>query len=416
MLIPCVRRFARSVTVGALFAALLSANGHAVGAASPRSELGDAESRRIKLEQERRDADARRRGLLSQERSVLSVIENLDRRIDTARKEITKLDAEIGELNRSIGVLEGEIAVLTEKLDARRRLVANRLRANYKITYNNSNGFFPLAARADNLSDMLVRLEYVKKIRLYDDRVIAQFVTDNDRLASQKRDLESQQAKRLTQQTELDRQQKTLAREQKERKATLETVRRDRALQERTVREMDASIRQLNALIRQLEARIAAEEAASRRSGSAAPRSNVAEAPRPEFLGSTGEVSLAIQTFGKIDWPVEGKIVSNASDALEGITIRASEGTSVKAALDGTVEYAQWFNGLGFGKLLVVNHGNGYRSFYAHLSDFSVKEGQRIRKGQVVGTVGTTGSLIGSALYFEMRRQFNVLDFRRIAR
>jgi septal ring factor EnvC (AmiA/AmiB activator) len=407
-------RFARSTAVGALFAVLLSVNGHA--ATSSRSELGDAESRRAKLEQQRRDADAKRRGLLSQERSVLAVIEDLDRRIDTAKKAITKLDAEIAEINRSIAVLEETIGVLTDKLNARRQLVANRLRANYKITYNNANGFFALASRADNLSDMLVRLEYVKRIRLYDDRVIAQFVADNDRLTSQKSELESQQAKRLTQQTELDRQQKTLAREQNERKATLESIRRDRSLQERTVREVDASIRQLNALIRQLEARIAAEEAAARGSRTTAPSASVAEAPRPEFLGSTGEVSLAIQTFGKIDWPVEGKIVSNASDALEGITIRASEGAPVKAVLDGTVEYAQWFNGLGFGKLLVVNHGNGYRSFYAHLSDFSVKEGQRVRKGQIVGTVGNTGSLIGNALYFEMRRQFNVLDFRRIAR
>jgi len=383
-------------------------------AAPPRAELSAAESRRAKLEEERRAADAKRRELLSQERSILSVLEDLGRRIEATRKEIARLDAEIAALDRNIRTLEEEISHLTAKLDARRDLVAQRLRAHYKITYNNTNGFFALAARAGNLSEALERLEYVKRIRLYDDQVIAQFAADNERLAAQKDELLNQQAKRRSQQAELDRQQKTLARQQKERQATLEAVRHDRSLQERALREMDASIRQLNALIRQLEARLAAEESPTR--GNDASPLPSSGPPRPEFLGSTGEVSLAIQTFGKIDWPVEGKIISNASDALEGITIRAEEGTPVRAVLSGTVEYAQWFNGLGFGKLVVLNHGNGYRSFYAHLSDFAVKEGQQVRKGQVIGTVGSTGSLIGSALYFEMRRQFHVLDFRRIAR
>lgn len=375
-------------------------------AQNPKAELDQAESRRAQLQEERRQADAKRRELLSQERTLFSVIEHLDRRIETTRRAIRRLDREIAGLAQSIGVLEKEIAHLTEQLTTRRQLVAERLRAHYKLTYNNGNGLFALAARADSLSDMLVRLEYVKKIRLYDEEVIAQFLADNERLSTQKRDLETQQAKLQTQQAELARQHEALAREQKERKTTLEAIRRDRTLQERALREIDTSIRQLNALIRQLAARVAAEEG----------RNAPAGPPRPEFLGSTGEIALAIQTFGRIDWPVEGTILSNASDALEGITIRAPEGTPVKAVLDGVVEYAQWFNGLGFGKLLVLNHGDGYRSFYAHLSDFSVREGQRVRKGQVIGTVGSTGSLVGTALYFEMRRQFHVIDFRRIAR
>lgn len=377
-------------------------------AKDPKAELNEAEHRRAQLEEERRQADAKRRELLSQERSLFSVIENLDRRIETTRKAIKRLDREIAGLNQNIGVLEKEMALLTERLTTRRQLVADRLRAHYKLTYNNGNGLFTLAARADSLSDMLVRLEYVKRIRLYDDKVIAQFLADNERLSAQKRELESQQAKLQTQQAELARQHETLAREQKERRTTLEAIRRDRTLQERALREIDASIRRLNALIQQLTARLAADE----RQNTPTPTGP----PRPEFLGSTGEIALAIQTFGRIDWPVEGTIISNASDALEGITIRAPEGTPVKAVLDGTVEYAQWFNGLGFGKLLVLNHGDGYRSFYAHLSDFNVREGQRVRKGQVIGTVGSTGSLVGTALYFEMRRQFHVLDFRRIAR
>ena len=112
-----------------------------------------------------------------------------------------------------------------------------------------------------------------------------------------------------------------------------------------------------------------------------------------------------------LDWPVAGTVVNNASSELEGITIRCAEGTSVNAIQAGTVEYAEWFDGLGFGKLLVLNHGDGLRSFYAHLQEFSVTKGDIVAGGQTVGVSGSTGSLLGPALYFEMRHHFDVVSF-----
>jgi septal ring factor EnvC (AmiA/AmiB activator) len=377
-----------------------------------RQELEDVERRRARALQEREQADAARRKMLSEEKNVLGVVDRLDRQIERTRRTISRINAEIAALDRSIADLEQEIAVLSGKVNARRRLVADRLRTYYKINYSSPHGVFALTLRADNLSDFLSRLEYASRIRRRDDAVISAYQTDQALLTKRKADLEEQEAERVRQQRALTQQEQNLSGERRERQATLLAIRRDRGLKERAIREMDASLRQLNALIRQLEARARAEEGRGKTGDEAAdgPGSTV------QVLGSTEEVALAIKTFGRVDWPVEGRILSNASGALEGVTIRADEGTPVSVILDGAVEYAKWFNGPGFGKLIVVNHGKGYRSFYAHLQDFNVSEGDRLRKGEILGTVGTTGSLVGPVLYFEMRHHFHVLDFRRVAR
>ena len=68
----------------------------------------------------------------------------------------------------------------------------------------------------------------------------------------------------------------------------------------------------------------------------------------------------------------------------------------------GIVEYAKWFDGVGFGQMVIVDHGNSYRTLYAHASELLASKGQRVKAGQAIARVGDTGSLRGSMLYFEL--------------
>ena len=104
-------------------------------------------------------------------------------------------------------------------------------------------------------------------------------------------------------------------------------------------------------------------------------------------------------------WPV-----SNASNITQyywyghpGLDIALPEGVPVFATDDGTVTFAGW-NIYCYGNLVVVNHGNGYETFYAHLSSVSVFAGQVVNKGQVVGAIGNTGCSSGSHLHYEIRQ------------
>ncbi len=85
-----------------------------------------------------------------------------------------------------------------------------------------------------------------------------------------------------------------------------------------------------------------------------------------------------------------------------GIDIALPEGTGVVASDTGTVTFAGW-NIYGFGNLVVVNHGNGYETFYAHLSGISVVPGQIVYQGNIIGSTGNTGNSSGPHIHFEVR-------------
>jgi murein DD-endopeptidase MepM/ murein hydrolase activator NlpD len=85
-----------------------------------------------------------------------------------------------------------------------------------------------------------------------------------------------------------------------------------------------------------------------------------------------------------------------------GADIALGEGASIVAADTGTVTYAGW-NNYGYGNLIVVNHGKGYETFYAHLSGIGVVPGQVVRQGQYIGASGNTGNSSGPHIHFEIR-------------
>lgn len=110
-------------------------------------------------------------------------------------------------------------------------------------------------------------------------------------------------------------------------------------------------------------------------------------------------------------WPVNGRLMGGygvRSDPFSGegamhtgVDISAPQGTAVHVTADGIVIHAGW-NG-GYGRCVIVDHGNNYQTWYAHLSRMDVIEGQEIRQGEVLGAVGTTGRSTGSHLHYEVR-------------
>jgi murein DD-endopeptidase MepM/ murein hydrolase activator NlpD len=118
-------------------------------------------------------------------------------------------------------------------------------------------------------------------------------------------------------------------------------------------------------------------------------------------------------------WPVAGKIMSRFGDRQDpfsgdgafhtGVDISAPQGTPVRASADGVVEHAEWASG-GYGKLVVIDHGNGIQTWYAHLSGFEVVPGQEIRRGEILGYSGATGRATAPHLHFEVRRQGNAVN------
>lgn len=110
-------------------------------------------------------------------------------------------------------------------------------------------------------------------------------------------------------------------------------------------------------------------------------------------------------------WPVDGRLMSpfggrtdpfSGEGAMHtGVDLSAHMGTPVKATADGIVLHAEW--GGRYGKLVVIDHGNGLQTYYAHLSRFQVVPGQEIRRGDSVGLSGATGRVTSPHLHYEVR-------------
>jgi murein DD-endopeptidase MepM/ murein hydrolase activator NlpD len=110
-------------------------------------------------------------------------------------------------------------------------------------------------------------------------------------------------------------------------------------------------------------------------------------------------------------WPVEGRLMSpfgGRTDPLSGegaihtgVDLSVPQGTPVHVAADGIVVHADWRNG--YGRLVIVDHGNGLQTYYGHLSRFEVVTGQEIRRGDILGQSGSSGRVTGPNLHYEVR-------------
>jgi len=121
---------------------------------------------------------------------------------------------------------------------------------------------------------------------------------------------------------------------------------------------------------------------------------------------------------GTYVWPLRGQITSRFGMRFHpifkvnrmhtGIDIYAPQGTPIKAADAGIVTYSDWYGG--YGRTIIIDHGRGLSTLYAHLSRQTVKKGDRVNKGQTIGNVGSTGYSTGPHLHFEVRRNGAPVD------
>jgi len=123
----------------------------------------------------------------------------------------------------------------------------------------------------------------------------------------------------------------------------------------------------------------------------------------PRYVTSyTGSIPEGAVGSGVFDWPVLGAITQGYWYGHRAIDIAAATGSAVLATDGGFVSFAGWTD-VGYGNLIVIDHRNGYATYYAHLSNIYVFEGQAVERGDVVGAVGSTGWSTGPHLHFEIR-------------
>ncbi|NJM40634.1 MAG: M23 family metallopeptidase, partial [Anaerolineae bacterium] len=133
------------------------------------------------------------------------------------------------------------------------------------------------------------------------------------------------------------------------------------------------------------------ETASNNNSGNAG--SYAYTAPAPAYSGATGNFL----------WPAAASYVSQGFWwGHRALDVAASVGVPIYASDSGCVSYAGWSN-VGYGYMVLINHGNGFQTLYGHLSQYYIDAGQCVNRGAVIGAMGSTGNSTGPHLHFEIR-------------
>ena len=120
--------------------------------------------------------------------------------------------------------------------------------------------------------------------------------------------------------------------------------------------------------------------------------------------GSITPDAGTVSATGSFIWPAAGRITQGYYFYHKAIDIANRAAGPILAADAGVVTVAGWVDGYGYGNRVMVDHGNGYQTLYAHLSVVQVQVGQRVKRGDVLGQMGNTGRSTGTHLHFEIRQ------------
>jgi murein DD-endopeptidase MepM/ murein hydrolase activator NlpD len=335
----------------------------------------------------RRQADAPQRGARAAARNAGArasdrQLENAVRALDA---HIVGQQAETDAARQAASVAERELADLTAKLEAtqkRRDGLRDQVRERAVAAYMNpSGGAITRVLSAKDLTEAARKRELLDEVMSGNGEVL-------DRLKATEEDLGiAQQAQKVVAARVAQRRRTAEARLVALRKARSEQTRLRGALQARIdewIAEADAAAKQEATLSAFIRANSVPQRA-----------SRGADDP-----GTDGRVSGA----GLI-WPVRGPVTSGYGSRWgrmhEGIDIGAGSGTPIRAAKAGTVVFAGVMNG--YGNVIIVDHGGGFSTLYAHQSRLGASRGQDVSQGQVIGYVGSTGHSTGPHLHFETR-------------
>jgi len=323
--------------------------------------------------------------LAGQVHTVSEEIENLERRIGASASVLAELDVQIDAVRSAVGLTTEDMLLTVDRLTFRRAVLQERLRSIYKRGPLNA---FRVLMAARSFADLINRYKYLHLIALYDRTLVSQV----SELAAKLTDQRTQLAADLTHLNRL-RDEKVL---EMGRLESLEGERERRLVGFRS-RESEAAsqLAQLERDEQRLRNLVAELEKARR------------EAERDAGVATTPSITTA--DIGNLNWPVEGRIVYNfgperqggTTISREGVGIAAARGTPVRVVERGQVDYAGPV-GL-WGPSVIVSHGGGYFSLYLYLEGLTVREGDVVEAGRVIGYVGALSSADQSEPHMEFQ-------------
>lgn len=321
-----------------------------------------------------------------QERNLHQTLSKIKKDLETKKKEIIIYDENLKENRERLEKKEKDLEETTSELKTSQDTLGERL----IIIHKRKSPSYP-----HDFPKEVLKEKSLKVIASCDANRLAGDEERKEGVEKEKKSLEEGRAKITTYRETALITRDEIEKNKMAKERLLAETEKERMAYEKRVAELEEASKELETLIRNLEAK-KEETIEQARLASLAFRQKEGHLPWPTI---SREVT---KTYGKHQHPQYKTYTFH-----KGIDIKAPQGAEVWAVSKGTVVFAQWSQEPGlreYGKMVMIAHGGGYYTLYAHLDSILVKENQEVEGGQLIGKVGQTASKEGPYLYFEMRK------------
>jgi septal ring factor EnvC (AmiA/AmiB activator) len=326
------------------------------------------------------------------ETAVVNSLNDIDLTLDRARKNASSLKAELAALEKESLKTKNDSNDLQKQIKTSEAYAASRLVAIYKLSWL---GRIYVLASARSVYDLFQRKKALEYVLAYDENIWKNLKDNKKRLQQLLVDLNRKKTEKLALERDYTKQIETMSRERIRRSILLDDIRRKRSLKLAALESLKQSAADLDETINDLK--------------------SVSNRSEPKEKQASKDFSAL---KGLLKMPVKGKIITffgphrnkklNVVNFESGIEIKADRGEPIHAVYAGRVLYAKWFKG--YGNMIIIDHGNNYYTIYAHAQELFAAQGDTVEAGEVVATVGDSGSMIGPSLHFEVRHHGKPVD------
>lgn len=339
------------------------------------------------------------------ETEVSSELEKISKALREKEASLTTLEHDLKGAESVLQRTRQEIEKARSDAEQKKQQIRQRLSSLYKA---GEIGGVRVFFSSESFPQMTENMRYMKAVLNHDNGLFVEYNSRIERLKSLKRSLEGDVEHKERIRISVETKKQEIEADKRNKAAYLLKLHEDKKTYLASLKELEANARRLQAMVERLEAK-------SRKVYT--PKKENKTIPGGPALPALSDKGFGAQK-GRLSLPARGEVVGkfgrhkhpefNSYTVSNGISIAAPQGTDIHAVYDGQVIFADYFKG--YGNMVIVDHGGGFFSLYAHAARIAKKVGAAVSRNEVVATVGDVDSSRGPTLYFEIRYQGKPVD------